>query len=233
MNSGINVKRYFLKKLPKYFDKTFLQSTNYLLALTHRSAASAHNERLEFLGDSVLGVVITNKLYHLLPGASEGYLSRLRASLVNAETLAEISKELCVGDYIKLGPGELRAGGHRRNSILADALEAIIASIYIEKGMDEATAFILEIYNKRLDVTLLPSEHSLKDPKSRLQEKLQMHGHDIPQYKLLTVTGEAHKQEFKAECLIKNLKIRTEGVAKSRRKAEQKAAYMAYQLVQL
>jgi len=222
-----------LKKLTKYFDKPFLSSTNFLLAITHRSAASAHNERLEFLGDSVLGVVITNKLYCLLPSASEGYLSRLRASLVNADSLAEISKELSVGDYIKLGPGELRAGGHRRNSILADALEAIIASVYIEKGMGAATEFILDIYKTRLDVTLLPSEHSLKDPKSRLQEKLQMHGHDIPQYKLLAIMGEAHKQEFKAECLIVNLKIRTEGVAKSRRKAEQEAAEMAYQLVQL
>ncbi|MCK5726651.1 MAG: ribonuclease III [Thiotrichaceae bacterium] len=222
-----------MKKLTKYFDKPFLASINFLLAITHRSAASAHNERLEFLGDSVLGVVITKQLYDLLPSASEGYLSRLRASLVNAETLAEISKELCVGDYIKLGPGELRAGGHRRNSILADALEAIIASVYIEQGMEATTEFILAIYDSRLNVGLLPSEHSLKDPKSRLQEKLQMHGHDIPRYTLLTVTGEAHKQEFKAECLIKSLKIRTEGMAKSRRKAEQNAAEMAYQLVKL
>jgi ribonuclease-3 len=206
---------------------------NFVRAITHRSASSKHNERLEFLGDSVLGVVITSKLYTSMPKASEGYLSRLRASLVNADTLAQISKEISLGDFIKLGPGELRSGGHRRNSILADSLEAVIASVYLEKGIDEAEKFILKIYEGRLEVDILPSEHALKDPKSRLQEILQTNGHDIPSYQLLQVTGEAHKQEFQAECYIKSLNIRTQGTARSRRKAEQQAAELAYELVDL
>ena len=206
---------------------------NFVRAITHRSAGRYHNERLEFLGDSVLGVVITNHLYNALPDASEGYLSRLRASLVNADTLAQISKEISLGDFIKLGPGELRSGGHRRNSILADALEAVIASVYLEKGIDAAEKFILKVYEARLEVSSLPTEHALKDPKSRLQEVLQTNGHDIPKYNLLEVTGEAHKQEFKAECYIESQKIRTQGVARSRRKAEQQAAELAYQQVKL
>ncbi len=206
---------------------------NFVRAITHRSAAGKHNERLEFLGDSVLGVVITKELYLALPNASEGYLSRLRASLVNADTLAKIAKEISLGDFLKLGPGELRSGGHHRNSILADALEAVIASVYLEKGMVAAEKFILEIFGDRLDVSKLPSEHSLKDPKSRLQEVLQTHGYAIPRYKLLSVSGEAHQQQFKAECFIKSLNIRTEGVARSRRKAEQAAAESAYQQVNL
>ena len=205
----------------------------FVRAITHRSASSKHNERLEFLGDSILGVVITSKLYHLMPTATEGYLSRLRASLVNADTLAQIGKEISLGDFIKLGPGELRSGGHRRNSIIADALEAVIASVYLEKGMEEAEHFILKLFEGRLDVGILPSEHALKDPKSRLQELLQTNGHDIPRYTLLEVTGEAHKQEFKAECFIKSLEVRTQGSARSRRKAEQQAAEMAYQQVNL
>lgn len=208
-------------------------SDNFVRAITHRSAAGKHNERLEFLGDSVLGLVITSRLYRLLPHASEGYLSRLRASLVNAETLASIAKNISLGDFLRLGPGELRSGGHRRNSILADALEAIIASIYLEKGMAAAEKFILQIYEGRLDVDVLPTEHDLKDPKSRLQEILQTNGHDIPKYSLLQVSGEAHKQEFRAECYISSLEVRTEGVARSRRKAEQQAAELAYKQVKL
>ncbi len=206
---------------------------NFVRAITHRSAGSRHNERLEFLGDSVLGVVITNQLYTSLPNASEGYLSRLRASLVNADTLAQIGKEISLGDFIKLGPGELRSGGHRRSSIIADAVEAVIASVYLEKGIKEAEVFILKLYEGRLDVDLLPTEHALKDPKSRLQELLQTNGYDIPKYQLLQVTGEAHKQEFKAECYIESLNIRTEGNARSRRKAEQQAAEIAHQQVKL
>lgn len=206
---------------------------NFVRAITHRSAASKHNERLEFLGDSVLGVVITKELYQALPTASEGYLSRLRASLVNEDTLAKIAKEISLGDFLKLGPGELRSGGHRRNSILADALEAVIASIYLEKGLAATEKFILDIYGDRLDPQQLPTEHSLKDPKSRLQEILQTNGHAIPIYKLLSVRGEAHKQEFKAECYVESLGIRTEAIARSRRKAEQAAAELAYQKVHL
>jgi len=206
---------------------------NFVRAITHRSASSKHNERLEFLGDSILGVVITSKLYEIMPHATEGYLSRLRASLVNADTLAKIGKEISLGDFIKLGPGELRSGGHRRSSIIADALEAVIASVYLEKGIEAAESFVLTLFESRLDVASLPSEHTLKDPKSRLQEILQTRGHDIPKYQLLEVTGEAHKQEFKAECYIASHDIRTEGTARSRRKAEQQAAELAYQQVKV
>jgi len=203
----------------------------FVQALTHRSAASKHNERMEFLGDSVLGLIITNALYRRLPKASEGYLSRLRASLVNEGTLANIANELSLGDFLRLGPGELKSGGFRRKSILSDTLEAVIASVYIEKGMECAHAFVLAIYTNRLDN--LPNEDDLKDPKSRLQETLQSRGYDIPQYQLVSTTGDAHRQVFTAQCMIESLDIQTKGVASSRRKAEQQSAQNAYESVKL
>ena len=206
-----------------------MESECFQQALTHRSASSHHNERMEFLGDSVLGVVITNALYHHMPKASEGYLSRLRASLVNENTLAEIANELSLGDIVHLGAGELKSGGFRRKSILSDTLEAVIASVYLLKGIDAAETFILDIYTNRFDQ--LPSENDLKDPKSRLQELLQSRGYDIPQYQLMGVKGDAHRQVFTAECQIPSFDIRTKGVASSRRKAEQQAAQNAYSVV--
>ena len=216
-------------KLVDFLGKKHMGSDCFIQALTHRSASSKHNERMEFLGDSVLGVVITNALYHKMPKASEGYLSRLRASLVNENTLAEIANELSLGDFLRLGAGELKSGGFRRKSILSDTLEAIIASVYLEKGTDSAKEFVLRIYTDRLEN--LPSEDSLKDPKSRLQEFLQSRGFDIPKYKLISTTGDAHRQIFTAECVIASLKIHTKGVAGSRRKAEQQSAQNAYELV--
>lgn len=201
----------------------------FVQALTHRSASSKHNERMEFLGDSVLGIAITNALYHRLPKASEGYLSRLRASLVNEGTLAEIANELLLGDFLRLGAGELKSGGFRRKSILSDTLEAIIASVYLEKGTDAANAFVLAIFTNRLDN--LPAEDDLKDPKSRLQEILQSRGYDIPKYELISTTGDAHRQVFTAECVIDPLEITTKGVSSSRRKAEQQSAQNAYEIV--
>lgn len=206
-----------------------MASDCFVQALTHRSANSKHNERMEFLGDSVLGIVITNALYHRLPKASEGYLSRLRASLVNEGTLAEIANELALGDFLRLGAGELKSGGFRRKSILSDALEAIIASVYLEKGTDAANAFVLAVYTNRLDN--LPAEDELKDPKSRLQEALQSRGYDIPKYKLISTSGDAHRQVFTAECEIDSLGIQTRGVASSRRKAEQQSAQNAFEVV--
>lgn len=218
-----------MTKLQTLLDHEFMGNDTFVRAITHRSVGGKNNERLEFLGDSVLGIVITSKLYEVLPKASEGYLSRLRASLVNEGTLAEIAKEISLGDFLRLGPGELRSGGFRRNSILSDALEAVIASVYLEKGMDAAEDFVLTIFEGRLSPDILPSEHALKDPKSRLQEVLQSRGHDIPKYKLLHVRGEAHKQMFTASCHVESLKILTEGTERSRRKAEQSAAELAYQ----
>ncbi len=216
-------------KLVKLLDQKFLGSDTFSQALTHRSASSKHNERMEFLGDSVLGLIVTDALYKNMPKASEGYLSRLRASLVNENTLAEIANELSLGDFLRLGAGELKSGGFRRKSILSDALEAVIASIYLEKGMAAASKFVLQIYADRLQQ--LPGEDELKDPKSRLQEALQARNHEIPKYKLLSVSGDAHRQVFTAECVIPSMKIKTRGVASSRRKAEQQSAQNAYEKV--
>ena len=206
-----------------------MSSDCFVQALTHRSFGAKHNERMEFLGDSVLGLVITHALYHKMPKATEGYLSRLRASLVNENTLAEIANDLSLGDYLRLGAGELKSGGFRRKSILSDTLEAVIASVYLEKGIDAAREFVLRIYTGRLEN--LPSEDSLKDPKSRLQEFLQSRSYTIPEYNLVSTTGDAHRQVFTAECIIADLDIHTRGIAGSRRKAEQQAAQNAYDIV--
>lgn len=216
-------------KLIKLLDQKHLGSDVFSQALTHRSASSKHNERMEFLGDSVLGLIITNALYQNMPKASEGYLSRLRASLVNENTLAEIANELSLGDFLRLGAGELKSGGFRRKSILSDTLEAVIASVYLEKGIQAASKFVLAIYTNRLEE--LPTENELKDPKSRLQEVLQARNIDIPRYELLSVTGDAHRQVFNAECTIEALDITTKGVSGSRRKAEQQSAKNAYEIV--
>lgn len=216
-------------KLTKVLNQKHLESDSFAQALTHRSASSLHNERMEFLGDSVLGVIITNALYHQMPTASEGYLSRLRASLVNESTLAEIANELSLGDFLRLGAGELKSGGFRRKSILSDTLEAVIASVFLAQGMDAAKKFVLEIYTDRFEK--LPSEDELKDPKSRLQEVLQSRNYEIPKYELINTSGDAHKQVFTAECYIQSLDIRTNGVSSSRRKAEQQSALNAYVIV--
>lgn len=197
--------------------------------MTHRSASSKHNERMEFLGDSILGVIISEALYQQMPGASEGYLSRLRASLVNEDVLSEIGAELQLGDHLKLGSGELKSGGFRRKSTLADAFEALIASVYLERGMEASKEFVLLMFRSRLKN--LPDEDELKDPKSRLQEFLQSRGLDLPEYSLISTTGDAHRQTFTTECKIDSLNIKTEGVATSRRKAEQLSAASAYKQV--
>ncbi len=215
--------------LVKLLGKAHMESDCFIQSLTHRSASGKHNERMEFLGDSVLGLVITDALYHQMPKATEGYLSRLRASLVNENTLAEIANELSLGDFLRLGAGELKSGGFRRKSILSDALEAVIASVYLEKGMKATEAFILKIYSNRFDK--LPSEDALKDPKSRLQEVLQSRGYEIPKYELLGISGDAHRQVFTAECVVESMDIITKGVSSSRRKAEQQSAQNAYEAV--
>lgn len=206
-----------------------MATDTFVRAITHRSADGKHNERMEFLGDSVLGLIITTELYKRIPRASEGYLSRLRASLVNENALAQLATDLAIGDFLRLGPGELKSGGFRRKSILADAFEALIGCIYLEQGLDAARQFVLAAYGNRLEH--LPSEHDLKDPKSRLQEFLQSRNHALPEYNLLDVQGEAHKQTFTAECVIPAFGIRTQGIANSRRKAEQEAAALAYEQV--
>ena len=216
-------------KLYDLLGRDHMASDCFIQSLTHRSAHHMHNERMEFLGDSVLGLVVTKTLYHHMPKATEGYLSRLRASLVNESTLADIANELKLGDFLRLGAGELKSGGFRRKSILSDTLEAVIASVYLEQGMDAAEDFVLKIYTHRFDQ--LPTEESLKDPKSRLQELLQSRKLEIPRYELVDTSGDDHRQIFTAECEIPSLSIKTKGVSSSRRKAEQQAALNAYESV--
>ncbi|EIJ33265.1 ribonuclease III [Thiothrix nivea] len=218
-----------MNKLTKLLGSELMATDTFVRAITHRSADGKHNERMEFLGDSVLGLIITTELYKRIPRASEGYLSRLRASLVNENALAGIAANLAIGDFLRLGPGELKSGGFRRKSILADALEALIGCIYLEQGLEAAKAFVLAVYGELLES--LPSEDDLKDPKSRLQEFLQSRGHDLPEYNLMDVQGEAHRQTFTAECVVPRLGIRTQGTASSRRKAEQVAAKLAFEQV--
>lgn len=218
-----------MNKLTKLLGSELMATDTFVRAITHRSAEGKHNERMEFLGDSVLGLIITTELYQRMPRASEGYLSRLRASLVNENALAGIAVELTIGDFLRLGSGELKSGGFRRKSIIADAFEAIVGCIYLEQGMESAKKFVLTAYGDRLDN--LPAEDTLKDPKSRLQEFLQSRGHDLPDYTLIDTQGEAHRQTFTAECVIPKLNIRTTGTSGSRRKAEQEAAELAFQQV--
>ncbi len=191
-------------------------------ALTHRSADGSHNERLEFLGDAVLGLIIAERISRLLPAATEGYLTRLRALLVRRETLAEIGVEIRLGDWIRLGPGELKSGGFRRASTLANGIEAILGAVYLDSGLDQAREVVETLYGERLRA--LPAEDDLKDPKTRLQERLQARGLTVPTYAIEAVSGEAHKRHFRVSCQVAALSLRTEATGRSRREAEQKAA---------
>ena len=194
-------------------------------ALTHRSYASKNNERLEFLGDGVLNFVIASELFNLYPDAQEGDLSRLRANLVNKESLANIANKLNLGEVIKLGTGELKSGGFRRPSILADAVESILASVYCDGGFDAARDLIVRLYADRL---ASPTDlQSLKDPKTRLQELLQSRRFALPDYQVSSITGQAHAQIFHVKCSIKQMSIAVNGEGKSRRKGEQIAAEKA------
>jgi len=194
-------------------------------ALTHRSFGSPHNERLEFLGDSVLNCAVAGYLYQHFADLKEGELSRLRASLVRQETLVEIAQGLGIGDLLRLGEGELKSGGARRPSILADALEAILGAIYVDAGFDAARVVIERLYQPAM-IRIDPNDAG-KDPKTALQEILQGRHLPLPRYGLLATRGEAHAQEFEMECVIAELGIRSTGTGGSRRIAEQQAAQRA------
>lgn len=196
-------------------------------ALTHRSHGSPNNERLEFLGDSVLNLAIADQLYQRHPKLPEGDLSRLRASLVKELTLSEIALALQLGESLRLGEGELKSAGWRRPSVLADALEAIIGAVYIDSGYEAAKRLVNRLYAERLD-TLDPKAVG-KDPKSLLQEYLQGQKIDVPEYAVLGTEGEAHCQTFLVECHIRKLDLRTQAEGTSRRAAEQVAAQLAYE----
>lgn len=191
-------------------------------ALTHRSAGSHNNERLEFLGDSVLNFVVAARIFRLRPDYREGQLTRLRANLVRGETLAEISREIDLGALLKLGSGELKSGGFKRASILADALEAVIGAVYLDGGFAAAESTIHHLYADRFNN--LPSSEPIKDPKTLLQELLQGRGLGLPKYQLLSSHGEAHAKSFVVGCEIETLGLKVEATGSSRRKAEQMVA---------
>lgn len=211
----------FIKKLGYSFNDIGLLNE----ALTHRSYAARNNERLEFLGDGILNFVIAHELYKLYPDVQEGDLSRLRANLVNRESLADIANQLDMGDVIKLGSGELKSGGFRRPSILADAVESVLGAVYCDGGFDACRELIIRLYASRLSS---PTDlQSLKDPKTQLQELLQSRRFALPEYEVVDVTGYAHAQMFHVTCSIEQMNIKVTGEGKSRRKAEQKAAEKA------
>lgn len=191
-------------------------------ALTHRSAPGPNNERLEFLGDAVLNLVVAHHLYAAFPGASEGDLSRLRARVVSGEPLAEVAASLKLGEALQLGSGELKTGGFRRHSILADALEAVCGAIYLDGGLATAEGIIERLFGPL--ISALPAPHELKDAKTRLQEYLQSRGLSLPRYRVERIEGEAHAQTFHVACEVPALHLLAEGQGSSRRRAEQEAA---------
>ena len=191
-------------------------------ALTHRSASRTNYERLEFLGDSVLNFVVALLAFRVFPEAPEGDLSRFRAALVSAPSLAAVAGSLELGEQLRLGSGELKSGGFRRDSILADALEAIIGAIYLDGGLEAASDTVARLLGGKL--ADLPSAETLKDPKTRLQEQLQSRGLALPRYALEEIGGEPHEQWFVASCEAPGLGLRFVGRGSSRRRAEQEAA---------
>lgn len=206
------------KKLGLFFDEPKL----FRMALTHRSAGAKNNERLEYLGDSILGFVIADKLYDMFSGASEGDLSRLRASLVNQSSLAELAREHHLGDYLILGSGELKSGGFRRDSILSDALEAIMGALLKDQGTKLCKDWILHLFAKKLaDINL---NNWNKDSKTLLQELLQAKKIELPTYELIKMSGAAHEQMFSVKCSTVLSDSSCVGTGVSRKKAEQSAA---------
>jgi ribonuclease-3 len=208
--------------LAKKLGLKFNEPALFRRALTHRSADSFNNERLEFLGDAVLGFIVAECLYGKFPQADEGVLSRLRATLVNQTALAGLARQLNLGEYLVLGSGELKSGGYRRDSILSDSLEAIIGAIHKDQGTEAARNWILDLFGPSIDKLSLADWK--KDPKTRLQEFLQGRGLDLPLYSLLSQDGQPHDQFFRVGCRIQTMDLDTEGEGTSRKRAEQQAA---------
>src|ERR1700758_1236834 len=194
----------------------------FVAALTHRSAPGPNNERLEFLGDAVLNLVIARHLFFAFPEGSEGDLSRLRARVVSAEPLAEVAADMGLGEALQLGSGELKTGGFRRQSILADALEAVCGALFLDGGLEAAQPVIERLFEPRIAV--LPAPASLKDAKTRLQEYLQSRGFALPRYIIERTEGDAHEQPSQVPCEAAELARAARGSGSSRRRAEQEAA---------
>ncbi|MGQ7815146.1 ribonuclease III [Metapseudomonas furukawaii] len=214
-----------LSRLERKLGYTFKDQSLMTLALTHRSYAGRNNERLEFLGDAILNFVAGEALFERFPQAREGQLSRLRARLVKGETLALLARGFELGEYLRLGSGELKSGGFRRESILADALEALIGAIYLDSGMEAARERVLAwLANELEGLTLVDTN---KDPKTRLQEFLQSRACELPRYEVVDIQGEPHCRTFFVECEVTLLNDKTQGQGASRRIAEQVAAAAA------
>ncbi len=211
-----------IEELTNKLNYTFQDLKFLKLALTHRSKGGDHNERLEFLGDAVVNFIIAELLFHHYPNATEGELSRWRASLVNRDALAELAKTFDLGRFILLGPGELRSGGNKRESILSCTMEAVIGGIYLDGGFNAAREKITEWYESLIESLAPAASH--KDPKTLLQEYLQRRRLPLPLYKVDHIKGEAHQQEFIVSCTVEGMETKTLGEGTSRRRAEQKAA---------
>ena len=210
-----------LSKLQSVLNYQFKQQKLLEQALTHRSYSKKNNERLEFLGDSILGVIISESLFHHFTNDNEGKLSRYRAALVKEETLADIAKELNLGDYLFLGSGELKSGGFKRASILSDAFEAVLGAVLLDSDFETVKKLVLKCYQGRIEKV---NQLILKDPKSRLQEWLQAKQIPLAQYEVLKITGKEHQQTFTVQCDIEQLKLQVSASGQSRRAAEQQAA---------
>ena len=212
-------------KLPDY---TFKNKELLETALTHRSAGRNNYERLEFLGDSILGFIITEALYERFQDQAEGILTRLRANLVRKESLAKLARSLNIGDHITLGPGERKSGGWRRDSILANTMEAIIGAVYLDSGMQTCKTFVLSLYSDLLDS--LDVNDIDKDPKSVLQELLQSMNQSLPVYQVVDERGDAHDKVFTVSCEIPGVNMPFQAEGRSKRAAEQAAAEKALQM---
>ena len=211
-----------IERLQRRLDYQFKNLDLLTRALTHRSAGAGNNERLEFLGDAILGFETADYLYHNASDADEGQLSRMRAHLVKRETLADIARGLELGNILHLGQGELRSGGQNRDSILADSVEAIIAAVYLDGGIDNARALVRRLLGKRLANPGAVLQQ--KDAKARLQEFLQAKGLPLPAYAVIEITGDQHQQQFLVSCQVESIDWVAKGKGSSRRKAEQQAA---------
>jgi ribonuclease III len=211
-----------VQQLQKRLQHEFRQSALLTQALTHRSHSADHNERLEFLGDSVLNLAVSGMLYQALGSLQEGELSRVRANLVKQDTLHKIAQELHLGSLIQLGEGELRSGGNKRPSILADGLEAVIGAVYLDAGFEKAAALVHRLFDK---VEINPEmSAAAKDAKTELQELLQGKKLKLPAYNVMSITGAAHRQTFEVQCMIEQMQREARGFGSSRRAAEQEAA---------
>ena len=214
-----------LARVEVSLDYAFTNKSLLTTALTHRSLGEDNNERLEYLGDALLGFIIAETLYQCYPKASEGDLTRLRATLVKGDTLARIARYLQLGDFLILGSGELKSGGWRRTSILANSLEAIIGAIYLDAGFDTCRNKVLAMFSEVIRETTLDT--LIKDPKTRLQEYLQSRQQHLPEYNVIMERGEAHARIFTVECIIPDLKIAVQAEGQNKRSAEQSAAQLA------